>query len=482
MLYTLTKYLTADYLRENDFLKAFLELVDEIIFCCNMESIDILSNMSFEDMDNDYFLAYQDFFLNGLPTDNINDLDKTILSQWFSFLHVRGELSNIDKLFKFGGSLKNNIINNFDLYHNADVPNETLAETKDGLIYLFTEENIQIGQDYFINQQIPAGYRIGLIRNPPPFNVRSGDVVLLTTKEADNDILVIDAGKVRLLKELEGDVPFYRRRQFDQYYTFGQLYRSQYTINQLSQYHKTGYYFFGFDTDEYDPNPEYIEAEKSIYAGIGFDTVQFLIENGIIEKPSVLAYSGLFADGSITTFDDLDGAGGVLVKNALIRRSPINPFNGELDPIIGGQIEIYVAPEFGDYGYMNNLRDHDLKPIETGSLDKPTVLYGSNLLEKTGDWGTIPMAQSIRGYLRSAAYQTSNMNVSANSTNYLYGQGETTGLPAESGKTYTLTGAYRNNDASVSIVGCSLTIVSNQVRLVWGSTAAQVCYVTIDVT
>ena len=481
MFYTLTKYLTADYLRENDFLKAFLELVDEIIFCCNMESIDILSNMSFEDMDDDYFLAYQDFFLNGLPTYNINELDKTVLSQWFSFLHVRGELSNIDKLFKFGGSLKNKIINNFELYHNADVPNETLSETKDGLIYLFTEENIQIGQDYFINQQIPAGYRIGLIRNPPPFNIIGGDDVICI-KEAGNDILVIAGDDVNLLKEFEGDIPFYRRRQFDQYYTFGQVYRSQYTINQLSQYHRSGYYFFGFDVENYDPNPESIFVEQSIYTGIGADTVQFLIEEGIIEKPSVLAYSGLFADGSVTTFDDLDGAGGILVKNVLRRHDSINPFNGELEPIIGGEIEIYIAPEFGDYGYMNDLRDHDLKPIEIGYLDKPSVSYDNNLVEKVGDWGTIPMTQSIRGYLRSAAYQTSNMNVSANTTYYLYGQGESVGLPAEAGKTYTLTGAYRNNDASVSITGCSLTIVSNQVRLVWGSTAAQVCYVTIDVT
>ena len=480
MFYTLTKYLTADYLRENDFLKAFLELVDEIIFCCNMESIDILSNMSFEDMDDDYFLAYQDFFLNGLPTYNINELDKTVLSQWFSFLHVRGELSNIDKLFKFGGSLKNKIINNFELYHNADVPNETLSETKDGLIYLFTEENIQIGQDYFINQQIPAGYRIGLIRNPPPFNIIGGDDVICI-KEAWNDILVIAGDDVNLLKEFEGDIPFYRRRQFDQYYTFGQVYRSQYTINQLSQYHRSGYYFFGFDVENYDPNPEYIDVDKSIYAGIGFNSIQFFIENGLIEKPKVNAYSGSFADGSIITFEDLDGAGGIVIKNYLSRHPSIMPFNGEL--VSGGNIKTTPIPsEEGDYGYMDDQHDFNMSYIETGYVGKPTVFYSSTLTEKAGEWGTIPMSYEIRGYLRSAAYQTSNMNVSANSTYYLYGQGESTGLPAESGKTYTLTGAYRNNDASVSITGCSLTIISNQVRLVWGATAAQVCYVTIEVS
>lgn len=480
MFYTLTKYLTADYLRENDFLKAFLELVDEIIFCCNMESIDILSNMSFEDMDDDYFLAYQDFFLNGLPTYNINELDKTVLSQWFSFLHVRGELSNIDKLFKFGGSLKNKIINNFELYHNADVPNETLSETKDGLIYLFTEENIQIGQDYFINQQIPAGYRIGLIRNPPPFNVIGGDDVICI-KEAGNDILVIAGDNVNLLKEFEGDIPFYRRRQFDQYYTFGQVYRSQYTINQLSQYHRSGYYFFGFDVENYDPNPEYIDVDKSIYAGIGFNSIQFFIENGLIEKPKVNAYSGSFADGSIITFEDLDGAGGIVIKNYLSRHPSIVPFNGEL--VAGGNIKTTPIPsEEGDYGYMDDQHDFNMSYIETGYVGKPTIFYSSTLTEKVGVWGTIPMSYETRGYLRSAAYQGSNKAVTANSTNYLYLQGESGGMPAEAGKTYTLTGAYTNTDASVSIDGCSLTIVSDQVRLVWGDTAAQVCYVTIEVS
>ena len=478
MFYTLTKYLTADYLRENDFLKAFLELVDEIIFCCNMESIDILSNMSFEDMDDDYFLAYQDFFLNGLPTYNINELDKTVLSQWFSFLHVRGELSNIDKLFKFGGSLKNKIINNFELYHNADVPNETLSETKDGLIYLFTEENIQIGQDYFINQQIPAGYRIGLIRNPPPFNVIGGDDVICI-KEAGNDILVIAGDDVNLLKEFEGDIPFYRRRQFDQYYTFGQLYRSQYTINQLSQYHRSGYYFFGFDVENYDPNPEYIDVDKSIYTGIGFNSIQFLIEEGLIEKPHVMAYSGSFADGSITTFEDLDGAGGIVIKNYLSRHSSITPFNGEL--VVGGNIKKTIPPsEEGDYGYMNDTRDFDMSDIEIGYVGKPVVFYSSTLTEKTGTWGTIPMSRELKGYLRGAAYQTSNKAVSANSSNYLYPEGESGFLQGDASKTYTLTGAYTNTGTSVSIVGCSVVLTSGNLKLEWGSTAASVCYVTIE--
>lgn len=190
-------------------------------------------------------------------------------------------------------------------------------------------------------------------------------------------------------------------------------------------------------------------------------------------------FCGSFADDSMTLLTS-DLAGDRIFKDILLRHQSITPFNGEL--VTGGNIKISIPPsELGDYGYMDDVRDFDMSYVETGYVGKPTVFYSSTLTEKVGAWGTIPMTQSIRAYLRSAAYQGNNMNVSASSTNHLYGQGESSFLPAESGKTYTLTGAYKNNDTSVSIEGCSLSIVSNTVKLVWGSTAAQVCYVTIDV-
>lgn len=322
MQYTLTKYLTADYLRENDFLRAYLELVDEIIFCCSMESLDVLSTMSFENMDDNYFLAYMNFFLNGLSTYDVNKLDKLILSEWFSLLHVRGELSDIDKLLKFGGSLKNKEKNVFELYHNADVPNQTIDTTKDGLIYLITENNIDLDQDYLINQQVPAGYRIGLIKTPPPALVRCGDDIYLGEKNVDASIHV-DAGDViNLHKDFEGDITFYRRRQFDQYYTFGEVYRSQYTINQLSEYHRKGYYFFGFELEHFVPLPAEYEVENPIYGCLDSTYGEFFIADGEITSPQVPAYSGTFADeSSYVTFEDVDGGGNLIDRNVFISRS-----------------------------------------------------------------------------------------------------------------------------------------------------------------
>lgn len=198
------------------------------------------------------------------------------------------------------------------------------------------------------------------------------------------------------------------------------------------------------------------------------------------EEENTQGFSGSFVDDS-TQLLTLDLAGNRIFKNHLLRRLSITPFNGEL--VVGGNIKTTPIPsEEGDYGYMDDLHDFHMYYIETGNVGKPTVFYSSILTEKTGEWGTIPMSYETRGYLRSATYQGSNKAVTANSTNYLYPQGESGGMPAEAGKTYTLTGAYTNADASVSIDGCSLTIVSNQVRLIWGPTAAQVCYVTIEVS
>ena len=322
MQYTLTKYLTADYLRENDFLRAYLELVDEIIFCCSMESLDVLSTMSFENMDDNYFLAYMNFFLNGLSTYDVNKLDKLILSEWFSLLHVRGELSDIDKLLKFGGSLKNKEKNVFELYHNADVPNQTIDTTKDGLIYLITENNIDLDQDYLINQQVPAGYRIGLIKTPPPALVRGGDVIYLGEKNVDASIHVDSGDVVNLHKNFEGDITFYRRRQFDQYYTFGEVYRSQYTINQLSEYHRKGYYFFGFELEHFVPLPSDYSVENDVYGCLDSTYGEFFIADGQIVRQQAPAYAGTFADeSSYITFEDVDGGGNLIDRNVFISRS-----------------------------------------------------------------------------------------------------------------------------------------------------------------
>jgi hypothetical protein len=95
-----------------------------------------------------------------------------------------------------------------------------------------------------------------------------------------------------------------------------------------------------------------------------------------------------------------------------------------------------------------------------------------------------PVVESKSAYLRSAAYQTSNKSVAANSSNYLYPAGESGFVEWDSTKTYTLTGAYRNNDAPVDITGASLAMAESsgnqRLSLIWGPTAAQVCYITYD--
>lgn len=143
-----------------------------------------------------------------------------------------------------------------------------------------------------------------------------------------------------------------------------------------------------------------------------------------------------------------------------------------------GHVERHIV---GDHGFMSENGDIEYQS-EHGFVDRPTGLYTNTLVERgPGEHGTIPMAQEIRGYLRGASYQTANKNLTANSSNYLYAQGENSFLAAETGKTYTLTGAYTNADASVDITGCSVAVSGGNVKLEWGATAAQVCYVTISI-
>lgn len=323
MNYTLTKYLTADYFRENEFTKAFLELVDEVIFCCYMEANEILSQLSFENMDDEFFLAYQSFFLNGLSTYNINEIDRVTLSEWFSLIHARGELSDIFKLLKFGGSLKSTVTDNkFELYHNADVPEEVTKETKDGIIYAVTDTNLSLDEDFFINQQTPAGYRLGLIKTLPPIQVVSDDKITLID-ESELLIHCIDSGLVDTIKEKQSDVTFYRRRQFDQYYTFKHLFQSAYTINDLSHFHDNGTFFNGFDIEIVYAEPTIINETKDIYTGVGLVSVQFLLDEGTIQEPVLdfkLSASFEYPDDFVT-LSQVDGYNGSIELQETVRNN-----------------------------------------------------------------------------------------------------------------------------------------------------------------
>lgn len=130
-----------------------------------------------------------------------------------------------------------------------------------------------------------------------------------------------------------------------------------------------------------------------------------------------------------------------------------------------------------------------LTEINAGTLSEDEITAVNAFTEYTDELiklicGESSPVESKSAYLRSAAYQTSNKSVAANSSNYLYPEGGSGFVAWDSTKTYTLTGAYRNNDASVDITGASLTMVEsggNQyLSLTWGPTAAQVCYITYD--
>lgn len=138
----------------------------------------------------------------------------------------------------------------------------------------------------------------------------------------------------------------------------------------------------------------------------------------------------------------------------------------------------------GDHGEIYGADDINILQSPYGDdIGKPFALY-TNTLEDgdNGLYGDIDLAVQAKAYLRASAYQHLNKSVSANSSNVLYESGSDTGLSVDNSKTYTLIGAYTNADVSVDITGASLTLLESgglyYLRLLWGSTGANVCYIT----
>lgn len=141
----------------------------------------------------------------------------------------------------------------------------------------------------------------------------------------------------------------------------------------------------------------------------------------------------------------------------------------------------------GDYGEMDDDGDSNTKESPKGEMDgTPFAVYKIQLEEgDEGLYGEIDLAVEATAYLRASAYQHLNKSVSANSSNVLYEAGSDTGLSVDNTKAYTLKGAYTNADVSVDITGASLNLLESgglyYLRLVWGSTAAQVCYIKYEI-
>lgn len=417
MQYTLTKYLTADIFRQNAFTKAFLELIDEIIFSCNVEALDITSNLSFEYMDDDYFLTYQQFFLNNLPTSDINKLDKIVLSEWFSLLHVRGELSNLEKLLKFGGSLSEaNPKNDLVLYNEADVPETITTNPKNGIIYAITDESVNLNSDFFINQQTPAGYKIGVIKSIDPMLLTSQTSIILN-KSSEKNYNIIDCGCIDFSKSIEKNILITRRRQFDQYYSFGNLFKSGYSINKLSKRHQDGYYYFGFECKLSNTAPVIVNITNNIYLGIGRVNCDFIdIQNKINLKPVDYLLSGNFETNNDVYLKDVDGGGGGGFVKSRLQQSVVNKNIHGNDPLLAigtlvkrqlqqtlvpKQLRLGIEPEGGNlafeysdakgyyYAIMNDERDYGFSILQTGGLGQLFAKYTQLLTENELEYGIL---------------------------------------------------------------------------------------------
>ena len=154
---------------------------------------------------------------------------------------------------------------------------------------------------------------------------------------------------------------------------------------------------------------------------------------------------------------------------------------------MGWSAYVEITYVVGDYGEMDDDGDINTKESPKGEMDgTPFAVYKIQLEEgDEGLYGEIDLAVEATAYLRSAAYQHLNKNVTANSTNFLYDSGADVSLYVDGLKTYTLKGAYTNGDVSVDTTGAALTLIESSgqysLRLVWGATAAQVCYIKYEI-
>ena len=181
-----------------------------------------------------------------------------------------------------------------------------------------------------------------------------------------------------------------------------------------------------------------------------------------------------------------------------MRAYPYYAFENRIDVFAkcayGDGIIVYVedspalppVPEDGPYGIMTDDEDLNLRGVLFGTVGDHQALAGADLIPgEAPPYGTISLAVSATAYLRSSGYQNLNKSVSANSSNYLYESGSSASMYADSSKTYTLTGAYTAANVAVDTTGAYLYFVESgdldSLRLMWGPTAANVCYITFTI-
>lgn len=99
----------------------------------------------------------------------------------------------------------------------------------------------------------------------------------------------------------------------------------------------------------------------------------------------------------------------------------------------------------------------------------------------------VPTAPQLKtAFMRSANYQNANKSVAANSSGALYDDGASITLLVDGSKTYTLLRAYNKDDTELDITGASLVLSASgsnyQLKLNWGATDAQICYIEYTVS
>ena len=244
----LTKYISSCVYNETAVSKAFLELVDECIWCWYLEALEILKVLSIEEMDISTLVAYFEAYNVKFRSYDDKDINRYSLIHWFNIMHSRGLTKTMESVLSINGEVSGGEISVDDitLYNPPEVPYDIVSNPKDGFIYAVTKlDTLDVKDNSLLNQVTPAGYRIIIIKQTPP-DILYSCTSINTNRYFDRCKKIPSCVSIFNSSIKEKTTTNYKSPQFTDAYNFTQLYNKGYSVNVISELNSK-YNIFSFD-------------------------------------------------------------------------------------------------------------------------------------------------------------------------------------------------------------------------------------------
>lgn len=205
---------------------------------------------------------------------------------------------------------------------------------------------------------------------------------------------------------------------------------------------------------------------------------------------------GSYSNGHFIVDESAEGSAGALVDTYIqesVNAVVVNVDSGK--PIVldydesTGKLSFYFARKYVKWEAMN-IKGQECTAFRVifrlgGTYNGHALIQ--HYVGETPLTPPVPTAPQLKtAFMRGANYQNANKSVAANSSQALYDDGESVTLLVDGTKTYTLLRAYNKDNTELDITGASLVLSASgdnyQLKLNWGATAAQICYIEYTVS